>query len=269
VESDGLPLSDEICDALLESLAAVDVRSVAVLLCVWCGHGEARARGAARFQWGPCCPRTPTRATRARCRLRPARSRRFYRLGASNASLWRTAVLASPYADLLPRLDATWILASDRPHLLVARLFSRRCAYCEQPGEYWFTVQGRRVCRGCFELDIPQEGDTRTMYPVTELSAFLTIAPAAAGAGAAATGVDDARADASADCAAAGALAPAAVVAAQRRPPLCAYMSRPMAKTLFCLSDREVNSLRSSLRTQKIPFTSLLILHWLGSEQRL
>ena len=46
-ESDGMPLSDEICDALLESLAAVDVRSVAVLLCVWCGHGAARARGAA------------------------------------------------------------------------------------------------------------------------------------------------------------------------------------------------------------------------------
>jgi hypothetical protein len=33
-ESDGLPFSDELCDAVLESLAAVDARSVAVLLCV-------------------------------------------------------------------------------------------------------------------------------------------------------------------------------------------------------------------------------------------
>jgi hypothetical protein len=35
-ETDGLPLSDAECDALLEALAAVDVRSVAVALCVWC-----------------------------------------------------------------------------------------------------------------------------------------------------------------------------------------------------------------------------------------
>ena len=237
-ESDGLPLSDEICDALLESLAAVDVRSVAVLLCVWCGHGAARERDAVRFPRRPeaLVRRRAQHATRADA-CAPARSRRFYRLGASNASLWRNAVLASPYADLLPRLDATWILASDRPHLLVARLFSRRCAYCEQPGEYWFTVQGRRVCQTCFELDIPHAA-ADTPFPVTELSAFLSVAPATAGSEEADAATASAGSEASG---AAGAVA----AAAPRRPPLCAYVCKSLAKTLFCLSDKEVNAVRS------------------------
>ena len=197
------------------------------------------------------------------------RSRRFYRLGASNAPLWRNAIEASPYADLLPRLDAGWLLTSS-PQILAARLFSRRCAYCTEPGEYWFTLQGRRVCRGCFELDI-QQGATRTEFPTTTLSDFLTLAPATedaaagsaeAGAGAAATtvagaaapgaraGDDQAGAEASADGAAAGTLAPTGAAAgaaapAPRRPPLCAYVSKSLAKTLFCLGDKELNALRS------------------------
>jgi hypothetical protein len=209
-----------------------------------CADARPRARDARHTLRATRAPRALTPYTRR------ARSRRFYRLGSSNKSLWRSAITVSPYADLLPRLDAGWLLTSD-PHLLAARLFSSRCGYCSQPGDYWFTLQGRRVCRGCFELDI-QQGATRTEYPTSSLSDFLSIAPAT---DVAAAGSDEVGADAATSAgAAAGTLAPSdaaacAAAPAPRRPPLCAYVSKSLAKTLFCLGDKELNALRSMTLT--------------------
>ena len=195
-----------------------------------------------------CCADSPARY---------ARSRRFRRLGASNAAVWRAVLQASAYADLLPRLE---LGAQLSPLVAVSRLLSRRCAYCSGPGEYWFTLQSRRVCRECFELDIQNGVATRTEFPRTELQDFLVDptpaaagddAAAAAGAPAAATVAAAAPAAPAAEDAGAAAPAggaPAAAAAATtgpHRPPLCTYISKSFAKTLFCLGDKELSAMRS------------------------
>ena len=160
---------------------------------------------------------------------------------------------ASAYADLLPRLE---LGAQLSPLVAVSRLLSRRCAYCSGPGEYWFTLQSRRVCRECFELDIQNGLTKRTEYPHTELSLFLDPTPAAAGDDAAAAAGPSAAAAAPAAPAAedAGAAAPAtgcapaaaaAAATGPHRPPLCTYISKSFAKTLFCLGDKELSAMRS------------------------
>jgi hypothetical protein len=75
--------------------------------------------------------------TRSRSHLR---SRRFRRLGVAAKAVWRALLAASEYGELLPRLSLAAMLSED-PHAAVARLLSRRCAYCARAGEYWCVVR--------------------------------------------------------------------------------------------------------------------------------
>jgi hypothetical protein len=85
------------------------------------------------------------------------------------------------------------------------------------PGTSRFTLQRCRVCRACFEADLPDAAARAKAFPTTTLDAFLP-APAA-------------------DASAASGAAP------RTAPPLCAYVTRATAKHCFLLTDKQVAAL--------------------------
>ncbi len=85
------------------------------------------------------------------------------------------------------------------------------------PGTSRFTLQRCRVCRGCFEADLPDAAARAKEFPTTTLEAFLP-APAA-------------------DANAASGATP------RGAPPLCAYVTRATAKHCFLLTDKQVAAL--------------------------
>ena len=127
-------------------------------------------------------------------------------MGGGCTEVWRKLMAQSEYAALLPRLGTRLAaLLASDPHAAYARLTSRGCAYCPAAGEYFFTLHACRVCRDCFQLDVQAPGEAQQPVPNTTLAAFLRTP----------------------------------------RPPLCALMTRNMAKHLFLLSDGVVNALPS------------------------